>query len=785
MNKKVISRPLHYCPKNNNIEPIYTLGDRIVESIVEHPVSSESEYWGDIHRAIMPLIASNKDFFAPPQWKKIRTWLEENSFRFYLNKKEFDALFDYLITSSAAMYDAFMGDAFPPNVPELCGRYLSTYYGLVNRLQEWKVLRDDFVSRSQFFYMLKTGYQDSRNNDTSDISTGLFFRFFSPVFLEEIRIFYSFIDNDIWYRSNLSELNKEHIKCIYKDIICEKFNHLFFLEVTQLKDRYISTCYNIEVPKLINRDDLSSIEPIRPVRWIDKIKAYVENIKRSGKDQQDEILIKVAAIGYVYLEGDGEYCYSQELNMFFKTLSKIWSEELEEKYKFEINIFPNSKDEYFKKFISFEYECVYFNNENNISVNVKFVDYSKFFSLRSDNTNIFEVIKEHNIVLLEDVPNIYTHEYKLLKRSGKDFPDNVAEYDYESEYNRMDFKNEEFLVLNYKYAPINLLTSKLNLISMNENTYGDTLKYNLAHPFIEFLKHFMASMEEDDQDRYVYIFTSKKSGVVFSDYAQDNFTREERYNAKSFYLITLSNRESKELSMCPGDRKKTFIVFSLWNMLKNIDYSFVENEAFYKDILHCEKEEACALAMKIYIKMNWDLPNNKFLFEICFDPKLKQRVSKPDGQKLEGFLKDLFKIIFSSKRDLFTRCVRRSFLNAVYSQMEYIEDAVFYCVLYNGFIEGNEPSVDIRFADFKERYVYSVNQPIFWNLTSILKLLNENVLRGDWIWEIRRIYEINKGIFIPAGLDGLNVLLQYVMETCEKYGYINSNIYRNLVSLLT
>lgn len=550
--QQVMFRSLHY-NNDDDIGNMSSFEDRIVESILDNPVSSESEYWNSIFSAAKKQIRKNRTFFAKPQWGEICIWAAENSFVFNLNKESYISAFSSLDDTGEELYNAFAEKDCPSNVHKLCSNYLSKYYYLINFLQEQGVLRDDLVYKSPFLHMLKTGYKSNKNDGTFDINSELFFRFFSPIFLEELCIFYSFIENDVWYQRKLLNNDRDIITCIYKDIIHEKFKHLFFLDVTHLNDRYISTYFNTNVPKLMNRDNLSSIEPIRPVRWIDKIKAYVENMIHSGKAKQKGETVKIAAVGYVNLEGNKDLCSSSELRMFYETLSRIRAEDFDSNFNFKIDIYPNFNDGYFK-FI--DRDSIYSNDKNGISVNIKFVDYSKFFSLRSDvEMNISKVISDHNIVLLEDVPNIYTHEYKLLKKSGKDFPYSDKSSDYESEYDRMDFKDEDFLVANYRYAPINLLSSKLNLISMNEDIYEDTLKYKINQPLIDYLQNYLKSLRDDVRDHNVYIFTSKKSGVNFSEYAQCNITREERYNAKSFYLITLSNHKSKELQKYPKDEK--------------------------------------------------------------------------------------------------------------------------------------------------------------------------------------------------------------------------------------
>lgn len=765
---------------SNHVDNESGLLSTIFDTVMNISILSTEEYW----KSIFNCVKKNKDrfseFFAEPQWTEIEIWLELHSFKFNSYRNHIDEEFRNLIKKSDMFVDMFKSNNLfdCTSAVGLCFDYLCAYYDLIVSMEQSGILQDDLSYRSAFLQMMMTGYFypefDNYSNSSEKGKPICFYRFFSPVFLEKLCLFYDFLEEDGWYNKKSGE-NK--IMTIFRDVIKEKFIHMFFSDVNISGKRYVTTYHNVDFPYLINRDYLSSVESIRPVRWIDKIRAYIESCSDSGqeiiKNQAGKYEIHIAAIGYVNISDREKKLYSEELDMFCYTLNSLYSAN----YIFDVKIFVNEEDNYF---CGVEGYKVHFDN---VKISLKKVNYFEFFAPNKSKDSkiefIGDIIDQNNIVLILDAPNLYTYEYKLFRKSSKDFPDNDS-HNYKQEYRQIDFKNDDFLVLGYRYAPIHLLISKINLIAMNADRYEDTLKYKINTPLIDYLQKYVKKKNDIIHD--VHVFISSKTSINYSEYAEQNFTREERYNGKNFHLITLRNINKKTIGVYEG--KKNYIVFSLWNFMKNIDYHFLEREVFYKNILNANKKAVCAESMYIYIKMKWGDALNDFEFEICCDKKKSKINSMIDKELLKDMISSLLKVVFSSENDLFCRCVRHSFSNTIYSQMEYLDDAVFYCLFCKEFPRKNVPQLKVDFVTFDEKPVSSVNQPVFWTVARSIKNLNTKSFFGDQMLAIKREFRKNSMDYSFGESRSVLPLLKFIVSICEKYGYESSYLYRNIREIL-
>lgn len=765
---------------SNRVDNESGLLSEIFDNVMNLSILSPEEYW----KSIFNCVKKNKDrfseFLAEPQWIGIENWLWLNSFKFNSYKSYINEKFKKLVEKCKRFVEVFKLDDHVSYVSatKSCFGYLCAYYDLIISMEQSGVLREDLSYRSSFLQMMMTGYyipeyDDYRNFDRKEEPI-YFYRFYSPVFLEKLCLFYDFLAKDEWYNKKFGE-NK--ITTIFRDVIKEKFIHMFFSDVNILGKRCVTTYYNVDCPYLINRDYLSSVEPIRPVRWIEKVRSYIEYCSESGreivKNNDGEYEIHIAAIGYVNIfKEDGEL-YSDELDMFCHTLNLLYPSD----YRFDVKIFANKRDNYF---FGVDHYGV---KSGKVSVSLEKVDYLELFAPNklegSKSKLVKEIIDQNNIVLILDVPNLYTHEYKLFRKSSNDFPYDDS-HSYMQEYGQIDFKNDDFLVLGYRYAPIHLLNSKINLIAMNADVYEDTLKYKINTPLIEYLQEHVNKKEDFMHD--VHIFISSKTSINYSEYAEQNFTREERYNGKSFHLIMLRNMKKKTIMAFEG--KKNYIVFSLWNFMKNIDYHLLEREMLYKKILNSDQRSVCAQSMYIYIKMKWSDALNKFEFEICCDKDKLEINDLIDQALLKNMVRSLLEVVFSSENDLFSRCIRHSFSNTIYSQMEYLDDAVFYCLFYKEFPRKNVPQLIVDFKPFEEKPVNSVNQPVFWTVARSIKNLNKKYFFGDQLLAIKREFRKNSMDYSFGESRSVLSLLKFIVSICEKYGYEGSHLYRNVQEIL-
>lgn len=753
----------------------------IFNSVMRLENKTSGQYWKAISICVHEKRNSFKEFLERPEWKEIGNWLSLNSFKLnlYDDKAYIIAKFDDLNDKCGKFIDAFDLNCYEDEtIEKLCFDYLSAYFDLVIELERRGILRDNLIHSSVFLQMIMTGYfkWGFFDYDTCKYNTKnkfcYFYYFYSPVFLEKLCLFLDFL-----------ETNREHIKKqisdemnIFHDVIREKFIKIFFSDVNIATKRYITTYYSNECPYLTDRDYLSSVEPIRPIRWIDKIRAYIESCLETGKNlrtnENGEYEITIAAIGYVKLDRnleEGKIC-SNELKLFGSTLSLLCP-----KFRFKVEIYVNNKDRYF---IQNEEGVM---SEDKVNIYLNKVNYSKLFTPNKGNPNdviISDIIDQHDIVFLLDVPNLYTHEYKLFRRTSKNFPGEYLEY--KSEYERLDFKDNDYLVSNYKYAPIHFLISKINFIAMNTNAYEDTLEYNINVPLIEYLEKYIDKNDIFLKD--IHIFISSKESINYSKYAELNFTREERYNGKNFHLIMLRNMKKKTIKCI--ETKKNYIVFSLWNFLKNVDYYVLENEKFCNEIMHSNNEKVCFQTMHIYIKMDWGDSLSSFKFKICYDKELPEDLRNIDQDLLKNLIDKLLKIVFSAENDLFSRCIRHSFSNTIYSQMQYLDDVVFYSLFYREFPKETLPMIELAFEDFDEKPVFSVNQPVFWTVARTIKSLNSKSFLEEQLLEIKREFHKNSKDYSFGEDSTVWYLIKIVREICKKYRFENSYLFRNVCKLL-
>lgn len=774
---------------NDNIKKIFL--PLIFENIMHEKPQTLDKYISVIANSILKQEVSEEgfsEFITNPEWDEIRIRLIDNSFRYNLAKFEFPELdykFNELVQNSMEFYYA-MNDRVSKDIQygKLCLNYLQSYRDMMIAMNQYEMLNDDLCYTSNLLQSLTTGFDWSEKQLPKGKKVR-FLGFYSPETWEKLCVFFKFLINHPLYNS---PTDGGTISKVFYDIIKEKFLHMFFEDIIISGERYIETYYNVGFSSLVNRNDLSSVEPIRPVRLVDKIRAYIENCEELGinlpvKDGKYEI--DIAIIGYVKIDtSDGK---SEELEMLCSTLELLYSDY---NYVFNFTIYVNENDPYFFNIKKSDTSVKIETKSDIINMSLEKCDYLTLFSPREfDYTlpTICRVINQNKITLILDTPNLYTRDYYLLRNSSKDFPGRDAYDNYVIDYNRLNFKGSKILVSGYKYAPIHILTSKINMLALNEDSYDDTLKYKLNTPIIDYLRRYVESREFNDVPRDVHIFISSKTSVRYSQYARKNFTRVERYNGKNFNLITLrSNTRKVTVNTYTRNAKKNYMVFSFWNFIKNIDYHILDKGGLFEYPDEKNFRQICADSMGIYIKMEWENSLEMFKFSIDYDDDSQLTRDKKNKGLLRDLMNDIFKIIFSSNDDLFSECLRHAFSNTIYSQMEYLDDAVFYCIFCGKFPGKFEPNFNIEFESFSERPVMSVNQPIFWTVVKTIESLGAESLFSDQLLETRIEFRDNiENYKFENNADSFEAILQSIMSICELYGYTDSCLYRNVLKTLS
>lgn len=331
---------------------------KFYDAIMEVDIWEEGQYWKRIFECLHENEKEYKLFFRKSEWDKIKDWIEKKSFKYNSKKEMMEEKFSEIIEK----YEAFFALSNSSNIfdfaraGELCFDYLNAYYVLIISMEQNGLLRDDLSYDPSFLAMMMTGYIDlgeasktgnsdsgeafkTGNNDSGEASKigysdlgevsnrldKYFYGFYSPIFLENICLFYDFLLEN--YKSYAGPSKK--IKWVCDDIVRKKFVKMFFSDINIAGKRYATTYYGDKCLCLMNRDYLSSIEPIRPIRWIDKIRSYIDYCQNTSKkfteNENGSNIINIAAIGYVKLveNAEGKLC-SDELELFGKVLNSLF-----------------------------------------------------------------------------------------------------------------------------------------------------------------------------------------------------------------------------------------------------------------------------------------------------------------------------------------------------------------------------------------------------------------------------------------------------------------------------
>ncbi len=728
-----------------------------------------------------PLYKDVNNFWAEPEWEKIHDSIK-NSFFVYSNSTE--NAFKSLIKASSLLYmDLNHGSTSDDNLQDYFFNYLESYYRLVQRMYAESMFESDASFCPHLVETIESGFVWKNNN------IGILYRFFSPLFLETLLVFYDFLkSNSDMYKSNDKVLSR-----IYKDVAKEKFKRLYAVNSFTDSKGYLITPYNVKVPSYAEKNNLSSIEMVRPIRWLEKIRAYIlDNMKSICRSS----IIKVAVIGYVNIDdsidSESHSLKSEELSELSEMLLTLYSD-----INFEIHVFLNKHDIYFKKLRD---NCVYQvdlsttnnnfekTNNNSIKINVEKMDYTKLLS--PDSNGIKRIIGENNIILLLDVPQLYSNEYRLVQK--KPLISNTLEKEYRQEYSSIDLKSIGLPEV-VNILPIRSLVSKINILRENGSKFNDTILYRINNNIIDALHDIMGNVQNTLTPLPImHILISSRSSVDFSSISDDNYAREERYNGKTFRLITIRNAgKNRNNNLQPYTSvdlsdNKNYIVFSLWNLLKNIDVNMLKNE-YSKEFSDmppiCVNNSLrinCCL-MFTYIKMTWDSDFTELHFDIKYDAENASYLQK---NKYNDYLKwvkktvaSIFNAIFSENIGTITKCIRSASFNTIYSQIEYLDDAIMYCLIKSLHMSDTKPCIIISDGTFNEKPVFSVNMPERWTVVKSLETLQNDSILGDDFIRLRMSISSNMNMSPEE-------FLFSVRKLCRKNGYTNSVLYKNVNAIL-
>ncbi len=114
----------------------------------------------------------------------------------------------------------------------------------------------------------------------------------------------------------------------------------------------------------------------------------------------------------------------------------------------------------------------------------------------------------------------------------------------------------------------------------------------------------------------------------------------------------------------------------------------------------------------------------------------------------------------------------------MYNQIEYLDDAVLFCLLKTRRWNVIAPKIEVTSSSFNERPKYSVNLLERYVQIKAINELQKSRFSGANFRNIERDFRYNKRS------DYLAEFFDELKDICERYEYKNSNLYHNVMDIV-
>ena len=755
---------------SSSIESFFdSIGWKILNKIDENGKINFQEYLLLVLEVIQKDEKTNLEFCKSPDWREVKKRFFDFAYIDNKQKKDYEQMFDALQDSYKIAVQKIYTKTL--DVHEVLFEYLSKYFNLLSKMFEDNLINQEGVISSKLYPMILSGCPDEKERKKSgDImkskekncvlrKSPVPYNFYSPIIIENFLIIYDYTLHFVETMFEFDAQNHEIMKKIVQDLYINKCSRLFYMNLISENHHCICTPDNVPFPVVYLRRDLSSIMMIKPIRWFDKIRGYIEGLKNeqenSDRNNQNQE-IKIFVVGYVKLDKDTKgKTISKELERLAYVLNRFDPEK-----RFFFKIVVNEKDLYFSNFC--REETIEFSEE--VFFNIYKEDYNEVFFA----TNIDKELRTNDIVLFLDNPNLYQNNFTI-----ENIPSEPRRFQtYKECYERLDKRNG-ILPVYFQKAPVHHLISKFNIAGIDRKSKSSILHYNLNDTFLRFVQNKTNEISESVAGRKdVHIFYSSTNSIANSVVTLTSDVREERYKGKAFRLISMhTNLKKRNLEKSDLKCKEHFIVFSLWSMVKNIDiHLFNDRNVSLRKKLGIEEKKLYWELMNIFIKLQWTPDFRNFQYQI--------KINKHDKQVSLNFeyvkktVEELLNLIFRHNDSAIGNCVLNAFYSTIYSQIDSIDDVVFYCLFRSRNWKVIHPTISFKSeTDFNEKPVSSVNQPNRWTIVRAINSLQRNISPNQY-YEIS--YELQRSSY------SVTELLYDIREICEHYGYTKCKLYDNV-----
>ena len=699
-------------------------------------------------------------------------------------------------------------DASPENnLNKSVNEYLTTYLKLSNLVTTHGSLYREIIDRDSLRLSFMSGYEETGDGRS------FMYRFFSPFVIENCVAIGKTIEE---YRIELQNVQDEAEKAIQKEMIVsllkEKTERCFFVNTIIKNSVFISSIYKDESNHCRSErlEHRSCVESIEMTRLIEKIDAYIKDLELTDASK-DKKIIKILLISYVDLYGKNG----------LEGLYEFLQDEYQNRYEFHFNIYFNSLDVRCKRYEQYvdgnwiDIKDVLLRTSSlkqlyNQKVQITlYKDITNNFG--SDDTSMYMNQASLNYLLGEnggkpkfglvfslDSAAMYRKNVEIKKDHPIEVYNEWLEKIISCGYNSEAPENvKDISVYPIPSLPIRRVIARYNMLALGLVTHEGHFEYKLKEEIIELFIRRIRQAREKQELLHIHTMISSFHSVSNTNYAKWNLVREEHYRGKSFCLFTFKSPTNRSGRLAPCkhevDRfRKKYIYFSLWNLYKHIDLTWLANldSPIKKLIVETKGNSANELnpiqyAQNIYIRLGWDYNcNDKIATYVIRFAKKEQETGKITAINSEAskrFIKILFdKLLRSDDCDKLglSQCFRNALLNALYSRIRCLEDAVGYQMMNIHYDDKYKTSIDIEddvlINDEMQGEIKIIEDlpsallPDRWAIIRALKTLSQPMTEIDYYYMLYELENVNK----------INVsdFLGNVVAVCKHSNYNGSSV---------
>ena len=566
------------------------------------------------------------------------------------------------------------------------------------------------------------------------------------------------------------------------------------------------TIYRVEMNRhnskllAIPYDDLSSTNETKPIRLFEKTATYIRNNMNTNLK---DLKVSVCIIGHTESSVDSKERTLADLAMALLNWYNRLSLEDEQKPRLELSIlnYVNERDWPECNYLNKRTDFICEEGEHRIDCTIKLIDYTREFGFNT--VYLKKLIDENDLVYLLDCPWLSTENFEVKKGGSLDafcYALRDKERTVPTPENLLDSKFQAF----YTEANMRQLDQQYNRVTSSATNNAGEIVRVMKDSQIRNIQRIVKN-QSSEKHKELYIFSSERDGINYSNISSYPLTRQERYDGKVFTIIQFKNTPSARLKYDKSGR--VHLLIPLWSILKYDSISFAY--CFFKDALNeCLEDVSCdpihyfELYRNILIVINatpssLQSINVSLLFsdgaDSCLEAIKAGSSNKAVKKRVEDlvveFVKALFEDgIFSKENRYGHDAMRTGLLMNLSSAVKTVNEMLFLHKLRMAFMNGKQDAYEVNVdSTFQSEPLPRVNTEFKGTDFFMDKKLYDRLmltLENSPQLTIAMRAMLNESSDYFGERDILRTILTNICAACERSRDTDSRLYKNVIECL-